>query len=77
MDDKKKLPPTRKPRPAARYIYSWGGGRAEGNGAMRDLLVALIAQDGNAVDLSDVHRAADGVGADVARSRVHAMPALE
>jgi len=38
MDDAKIPLPSRKHRAAKRYIYSWSAGRAEGSGAMRDLL---------------------------------------
>ena len=37
----------------------------------------LIAEDGQAVDLGDVHCASDRVGADVARIRIDAVAALE
>ena len=29
---------TRTYKAAKRYIYAWGGGKAEGNGGMKDLL---------------------------------------
>src|SRR5262245_14834383 len=39
MEEKEELrPATRRHRASKRYIYSWGGGRAEGSSAMRDLL---------------------------------------
>src|SRR5689334_19130436 len=38
MADESKARSTRAHRAAKRYIYAWGGGKAEGSGAMRDLL---------------------------------------
>ncbi|HEX5048672.1 MAG TPA: pyruvate, phosphate dikinase, partial [Gammaproteobacteria bacterium] len=38
MADQSKARSSRAHRAAKRYIYSWGGGSAEGSGAMRDLL---------------------------------------